>query len=103
MVTNMLPAFLRSSIHSTDSQAARIPYYAIAHGSAPLFYQNLSKGNWQPWDDAVTANSGGWFWAGDDYKFTKTGIVYSYIFGDVLLDNGSICSIDFPTDTETIH
>jgi hypothetical protein len=98
--------YIYSTSHSgtTRFRSGAYPWYsAIDYGSATLFYQNLTKGNWQTWDDYVHANYQGWFWEGDDYRFTKTGIVYSYIFGDVLLRSGVICSIDFPTDTETIH
>ncbi len=73
------------------------PYPAgISYGSASITVQNLSKGGTQNWADYVWANNSGWFWSNIDYRFTKTGIVFGYMSGDVLLDNGEVCGIDYP-------
>jgi hypothetical protein len=74
----------------------------ISYGYADVQYHNLSKGGTLSWADSVWANTNGWDWTHNDYKYTKTGIVFGYMDGNVLLDNGLICAINYPSDTHTI-
>lgn len=93
----------RPSGHAQIDEGA-YPYPAgLSYGSAHITVQNLSKGGTQVWTDFVWANESGWFWSNYDYKFTKTGTVFGYMSGDVILDNGYVCSIDYPSDTTPIH
>lgn len=79
------------------------PYPApIAYGSADISWHNLSKGGRQTFTDLVTANTNGWDWTHNDYRNTKTGIVFGTMWGDVFLTNGLICAIDYPSDTHTV-
>ncbi|MCP2335839.1 hypothetical protein [Actinomadura rupiterrae] len=75
----------------------------LSHGSATIHWHNLSKGGRSSFHLAVWANTGGWAWRHSEKHFTKTGTVFAYMTGDVMLVDGRICSIARPTDTENVH
>jgi hypothetical protein len=76
----------------------------IDYGSALVTWQNLTKGGFQRYSRYVWANTSGYSWTNWDYNVaTKSGTVFGTMTGDVLLWDGSICTINWPTDTENVR
>ncbi|HWE88779.1 MAG TPA: hypothetical protein VG317_04880 [Pseudonocardiaceae bacterium] len=74
----------------------------IAYGSATVGWSNADTGANNTFNLPVTANNGASAWDAFTDDNTGAGTVSADLSGDVVIDSGTVCTIDYPTDTEGV-
>jgi hypothetical protein len=74
----------------------------LDYGAATITWQNLTKGGTSIINLAVSPNNDPFTWLDFVSRYTKVGTIFAYMAGDVLLTNGELCYMDYPTDTENV-